>query len=97
MTEKDQHLLDELKGNIRRLINKLEESNNELEKIKDEYKGLEFQFQAFREEYASLKKRYENLKVARALAGGDPENQAAKQKINKIIREVDKCMALLNR
>jgi hypothetical protein len=41
-------------------------------------------------------KRYENLKVAKALAEGDPENQAAKHKINKILREVDKCIALLN-
>lgn len=96
MTEKDQHLVDELKVNIRRLFNNLEEAKQELEKIKDEYKGLEFQFDAFREEYESLKKRYETLKVAKAIADGDPGNQEAKKKINKIIREVDKCIALLN-
>jgi hypothetical protein len=36
------------------------------------------------------------IKVARAFAGGDPENQAAKQKVTKLIREVDKCIAMLN-
>ncbi len=96
MTEKDQLLIDELKMNIRRLINSLDESKNELERIKDEYKGLEFQFSAYKEEYQALKKQYDNLKVAKALAEGDPDNQAAKQKINKLIREVDKCIALLN-
>jgi predicted nucleic acid-binding Zn-ribbon protein len=96
MTEKDQHLIDELKLNIRRLINSLEESRNELEKIKNEKKELESNIVADKEKFEELKKRYENLKVAKALAEGDPENQAAKQKITKLIREVDKCIALLN-
>jgi hypothetical protein len=96
MTEKDQHLIDELKLNIRRLINNLENSRSELEKIKLVNKELESSYVAVKDEFEALKKRYENLKVAQALAEGDPENQAAKQKITKLIREVDKCIALLN-
>jgi predicted nucleic acid-binding Zn-ribbon protein len=96
MTEKDQHLIDELKLKIRRLVDSLENLRNELELIKKENKNLEFRFVANNEEFEALKKRYENLKVAQALAEGDPGNQAAKQKITKLIREVDKCIALLN-
>ena len=96
MTEKDQHLINELKQNIRRLIDSLEKTKDELEQTRDEYKGLEFRFETYKNEYEALERRYENLKVAKALAEGDPDNQAAKQKINKIIREVDKCIALLN-
>lgn len=96
MTKKDQLLIEELKQNIRRLIDKLEKTQDELDTVKDEYKGLESQFEAFRDEHKTLEKRYENLKVAKAFAGGDTDNQVAKQKINKIIHEVDKCIALLN-
>ena len=96
MTEKDQHLINELKQNIRRLIDSLEKTKDELDQTKDENKGLEYRLEMYRSEYEALKKRYENLKVAKALAEGDPDNQAAKLKINKIIREVDKCIALLN-
>jgi len=96
MTEKDQHLIEELKLNIRRLINSLEESRSELETIRKVNKELESNIVANKEEFEVLKKRYDNLKVAKALAEGDPENQAAKQKITKLIREVDKCIALLN-
>jgi len=96
MTEKDQHLIDELKLNIRRLINNLENSRSELGKIRREKDDLESKFVTFKEDFEALTKRYENLKVAKALAEGDPENQAAKQKITKLIREVDKCIALLN-
>jgi chromosome segregation ATPase len=96
MTEKDQHLIDELKVNIRRLINSLDNSKSELLTVREEYKIIEKRFLSLSEENEELKKRYENLKVAKVLAEGDPENQAAKQKITKLIREVDKCIALLN-
>jgi len=96
MTEKDQHLIDELKLNIRRLINSLENSKDELKNVREEYKNLEERFVLLSGENEELRKRYENLKVAKVLAEGDPENQAAKQKITKLIREVDKCIALLN-
>ena len=96
MTNKDQLLINELKHNVRRLIDSLERTKDELESKKEEYKNLELQLDEKNEEYEALKKRYENLKVARAFVEGDPENQAAKQKINKIVREVDKCIALLN-
>jgi len=96
MTKKDQILINELKHNVRRLIDSLEKNKDELEAIRNEKKIIELQFEAKKDEYEVLKKRYENLKVAKAFVEGDPDNQAAKQKINKIVREVDKCIALLN-
>ncbi|HNW51024.1 MAG TPA: hypothetical protein PKH79_08080 [Prolixibacteraceae bacterium] len=96
MTEKDQHLIDDFKLNIRRLINSLEESRSELEKFREMNKELEANVISANERFEELRGRYENLKVAKALAEGDPDNQAAKQKITKLIREVDKCIALLN-
>ena len=96
MTTKDQLLINELKYNVRRLIDGLERTKDELEKKKEECKRLELQLAEKNDEYEALKKRYENLKVAKAFVEGDPENQAAKQKINRIVREVDKCIALLN-
>ena len=96
MTNKDQLLINELKYNVRRLIDSLERTKDELEKTKGEYRSLELRLEEKNDEYEALKKRYENLKVAKAFVEGDPDNQAAKQKINKIVREVDKCIALLN-
>ena len=96
MTNKDQLLINELKYGVRRLIDSLERTKDELEQSNDKCRNLEVRLSEKNDEYEALKKRYENLKVAKALADGDPDNQAAKQKINKIIREVDKCIALLN-
>jgi predicted nucleic acid-binding Zn-ribbon protein len=96
MTEKDQHLINKLKQNIRRLIDSLEKTKDELEQVKDEKNILQLQVKSCQNDFEAITKRYENLKVVKALADGDPDNQAAKQKINKLIREVDKCIALLN-
>jgi chromosome segregation ATPase len=96
MTEQEQILIDELRQNIRRLVEGLEEKKNELTNLKDEIKGLELQLDVFKTEHEDLIKRYENLKVAKALAEGEPGNEVARQKINKIVREIDKCIALLN-
>lgn len=96
MTNKDQLLINELKYSVRRLIDSLERTKDELDKAKEECRTLNDRLNEKNDEYEAVKKRYENLKVAKAFVEGDPENQAAKQKINKIVREVDKCIALLN-
>jgi len=39
----------------------------------------------------------EQLKVANQLLSENEDNREAKQKINSLIREIDKCIALLNK
>ena len=38
-----------------------------------------------------------NTTIAKALIGSEEDSHEAKQKINRIVREIDKCIALLNR
>jgi hypothetical protein len=96
MNEKDLNQIDELKLNIKRLIGFLEQKTAELDRVADEKKGLEFQLAVYKQEHEALLKRYENLKVANAFAAETDGKEAAKGKINKIVREIDKCIALLN-
>jgi len=44
-----------------------------------------------------LVKKMEDLKFAKSLLGGDENSHEAKIKINRLVREIDKCIALLNR
>jgi len=48
-------------------------------------------------EISQLKDEIVKLKIAKSITTGDEESQEAKQKINKLVREIDKCIALLNR
>lgn len=96
MTEESVLLVRELKGKIHRLFgefNKLEKRNeelhNEIDSLKDRIKVLE-------SEKALLVTKYDHLKLARGVETGLEESKMARQKVNKLLREIDKCVALLN-
>jgi len=44
-----------------------------------------------------LEKRYERIKISGALMGEGEGATEAKKKINELVREIDRCVALLNR
>ena len=44
-----------------------------------------------------LEKRYERIKISGALMGEGEGAGEAKKKINELVREIDRCVALLNR
>lgn len=46
---------------------------------------------------ADLSKKVEDLKFAMSLAGTGGDTHEAKIKINRLVREIDKCISLLNK
>ena len=48
-------------------------------------------------EYEQLEKKYESLKLAKVIAASAGEAHDAKIKLNRIVREIDKCISLLNK
>ncbi len=44
-----------------------------------------------------LEKRYERIKISGALMGEGEGAAEARKKINELVREIDRCVALLNR
>lgn len=50
---------------------------------------------SLREENKALEAQYANLKTARIMQLSDNDTRNAKQRISRMMREVDKCIALL--
>lgn len=48
------------------------------------------------EELNSEKEKYRLLKIAKAIEGSGSDSKETKQKINALIREIDKCIVKLN-
>ena len=67
-------------------IKELTSKNNELETIIKEKELI----------LEDIEKKYKNLLVGKEFASGYEENDHAKAKINTLVREIDKCIALLN-
>lgn len=97
MTDQEKNLLVDFKLKVKQFIAKHEslkkEKNQLLEKIGD----LEGTIIQLRQENSLIEQKYENLKLARMLNVSDDENKDAKNRIQKLVREIDKCIALLNK
>ncbi len=96
MTEEDKKLLSTFEARLRHLMylhDELKRENAEmkllLEEKREEVEGL-------RSDYNELEVVYANLKIAKTISLTDSEVKDTKQRLSKLVREVDKCIALLN-
>lgn len=63
--------------------------------LRQENKLLRQQVDEMKQELELMKKNYANLKMARMIDINDQDMKDAKGRLSKLIREVDKCIALL--
>jgi regulator of replication initiation timing len=97
MTEEDNILLNDLKANTKRLFFKYENLENEINLLENKVLDLKTEIELLKKEKSELSQKNEQLRIATHLLSGVDENREAKQKINRLVREIDKCIALLNR
>jgi len=65
--------------------------------MKAENESLKRDLQDREEKITRLEVKYERSKLSGALLGGGENATEAKKKINELVREIDRCVALLNR
>lgn len=97
MTEEERLFLIELKANTKRFFGKYNELENEKIQLENTVKELSRQIGELNREKSELNQKIEQLKIASQILSGEEDKSEAKQKINRLIREIDKCIALLNR
>lgn len=96
MGEESRLLLEELKIKVRRLMDVTEKARQELAAISAENDTLKSTIEELKQQLTDSTLKYENLKVAASLGGGNPNTDLARKRINKLVRDIDKCVALLN-
>ncbi|MCE5344895.1 MAG: hypothetical protein LLG13_01235 [Bacteroidales bacterium] len=77
------HRYNDLKSEVTDLKNGNEDLKNRLQEREDRIKDLEI--------------KYERVKLTGALLGEGENATEAKKKITELVREIDRCVALLNR
>jgi hypothetical protein len=96
MTEDQKKQLDLFETRLHRLIylcDELKKENAdlsaslEMEKAKNEIMAAKID---------QLEKKYSDLKAARAISLGTSDIRDSKMRINNLVREIDKCIALMN-
>ncbi len=97
MTEEERLFLIDLKSNTQRLFHKITELESGKEQLEKQVIELNREIGTQKQENSELSQKIEQLKLATQLLSGVDENKEARQKLNKLIREIDKCIALLNK
>ncbi len=97
MTDPNNELIVELKSKINRLIEQHQSLKSEVQLLEDEKGRLINQLEEASAEYHNLEQRFNNLRITKDLVVGSSEAGETKKRIGQIVREIDKCIALLNR
>jgi chromosome segregation ATPase len=69
----------------------------DIERLTIANEALNSKLQEREERITELEKRYERVKLSGALLGEGENAGEARRKLNDLVREIDKCVALLNR
>lgn len=97
MTERETVLLREFKDKLDKLIEVHLKVKNENILLKEDLLAMKEHLRLVTLENNEMIKKHENLKFAKSLIGLDEDSHNAKIKINKIVREIDQCIAMLNK
>jgi len=97
MTEEEQNLLNNLKDNVQQFFDEFAGVENEKIVLENNVLDLKHEIELLQREKSELSHKIEQLRLATHLLSGVDENREAKQKINKLVRDIDKCIALLNK
>ena len=96
MTEEDKKLVSSFEGKLRHfmfLYDELKQENADLKHLlmqkNEEIKQMELS-------QKELEARYTDLKMARTLSLYDKDIKDTKQRLTSLVREIDRCIALLN-
>lgn len=91
-------LIESFKLKFEKLVEKYKLLKDENVKLAEENANLKQKLEAKEKELSDNKKEQNTQQLANTfLAASDNNPQEAKNKINKIVREIDNCIALLNR
>lgn len=96
MTEEDKKLLHTFEGKLRQLLFLYEELEKENLSLRKEIEAKNTEIDELKNSWKELETKYINLKSARILSINDNDLRDTKQRLAKLVREVDKCIALLN-
>ena len=97
MTDEDRLLLNDLKTNTIQLFELFNHLETEKTQLEEKILSLKQEIEMLEQEKSELGQKHEQLKMASHILSGVDEKREARQKINKLVREIDKCIALLNK
>ena len=95
MTAKEHELIQLLETRVRQLLQQDEGLREQCRGLEAKIAERDGQIVELERQKQAMQAQYDNLKVARILELSDSDTLKARQKLGRLVRDVDKCIALL--
>lgn len=92
-----EEIIKELREKIEKLINLYEKERVKNVDISLKNDSLLNELKQKEQDLQTVQTKYDNLRLAKTVSASSNDSHDAKIKINRIVREIDKCIALLNK
>jgi hypothetical protein len=96
MTNKYEILINAFEIKVRKLISNYASLKEQNDLLKAELARKREDLMQAHQEVLQLRKNVEHLQIAKSMVGSDEEKADSKRRISKMVREIDKCIALLD-
>jgi len=97
MNDPNTDIIVELQNKIDKLIDRYTSLKEDVKRLREKNGELILELDRVNENYKELEEKYNNLKLSGSILAETENPGEAKKRINQIVREIDKCIALLNR
>ncbi|MBP3640439.1 hypothetical protein [Parabacteroides johnsonii] len=96
MTEDHKRLLAVFDVRVRDLMELCDRQKQKINELEDFLVQKEGELQQAMKTIEELNAKYDNMLTARVVSVNEGEMKSARMRLSKLVREVDKCIALLN-
>lgn len=96
MTNRHQLLIDGFEKKLQALLQLYTQEKDRNRKLEEELQQRKEEVMQAHKTILELRTDYEDLKMVQILSGNSADREAAHRRISHLVREIDKCLDLLN-
>ena len=96
MTNRYEELIRAFEIKLRKLISEYKSLQAQNTRLKEDLDRKQKDLMHAHQEILELRKNYDHLQIAKNLGVSEAEKAESRQQITKMVREIDKCLALLD-
>ena len=97
MIEAQENNFDILKSKVKRIVDLYEKEKEKNNLLIKEKQDLTDNYRLAEQKLKDFNTKYNKLKLAKIIVASSNDLHDAKLRVNRMMREIDKCIALLNR
>jgi predicted RNase H-like nuclease (RuvC/YqgF family) len=96
MADDDQNLVENFEKKLKKLMELYEMLKNRNSELCDQLDQQKKENEMLRLEISALNKNYSNLKQSKVLSVSGQDIDDTKQRVTRLVREIDRCIDMLN-